>query len=256
MSDVIFLSHGGGPLPLLDQEGHKEMISYYQEYSKKRNPKAIIVFSAHYEANEIKVVYNHSEELLFDYYGFPQETYRYQYNPIIDKILGEDIINRLKEAGIKASSEVRGFDHGVFVPLLLMYKNADIPVIQISLKQGLNPKEHIEIGKALALLEDVLFIGSGSSYHNLREYMVERSDVDTRNNAFQDALKEIITSDISEDQREKKLLNWETLPYARSIHPRAEHLIPLFVCYGIKQKKGTVVFDDFIFGKRNICVEW
>lgn len=256
MSNVIFLSHGGGPLPLLQEDGHKEMIQYYKEYAKTKHPKAIIVISAHYESETVKVIYQHPSKLLYDYYGFPKETYEYQYNPPINQELGETILKKLTSNGIEAKSEVRGFDHGVFVPLLIMFPNADIPVIQISLQKNLDPKKHIKIGEALSGLDDVLYIGSGSSYHNLREYMNKDIGVNHLNDEFQDALKDIITSNIDEKTREENLINYQNLPNTNFVHPRVEHLIPLHVCYGIAKKAGKVIFDDQIFGKRNICVEW
>lgn len=256
MSDVVFLSHGGGPLPLMNDPGHKEIVKFYEDYGKNKNPKVIIIISAHYESDEVKVIYNHPKELLFDYYGFPKETYAYEYNPPIDTQTGKQILSLLNENGIKATESNRGFDHGVFVPLLKMFPNGNIPVIQISLKKGLNPLTHINIGKALSTIEDALFIGSGSSYHNLRAYMSNTKEDVKKNEDFHDDLSRLVSSDMSEKEREKELIEWDKLPNARFIHPREEHLIPLLVCYGIKQHKGTVVFDEHIFGKRNICIEW
>lgn len=256
MNDVIFLSHGGGPLPILDKEGHSSMIEYYQSYGKHKQPKAIVVISAHNEADPIEVIIDHNEELYFDYYGFPPESYQYQYNPPINKEIGLQVVDLLQKQGFDVNQSNKGFDHGVFIPLMIMYPDASIPVIQVSLKTGLDPEEHIKMGEALSKLEDVLFIGSGSSYHNLRAYMSNNKEDNIKNDLFHKELIDIVSSNITESERRNKLINWNQLPYARSVHPREEHLIPLMVCYGIKQKQGKISYDDAIFGKRNICIEW
>ncbi len=257
MSKTIYIPHGGGPMPLLDREGHKNLIGFYEKVAKNYHPKAIVVFSAHFESDPIEVMYDNGDDLVYDYYGFPREAYEYQYKPPKDIALGERIVDLLNKNGIETVSSKRGFDHGVYVPLMIMYPKADIPVIQVSLKRGLDERFHIALGQAFQSLknEDILFIGSGFSFHNLRAFFTTGED--ERNEAFQQWLVDLLENDdIEESERKTGLINWESAPYARYVHPRSEHFIPLFICYGIHQRKGEVIFDDYVTGKRSIAVVW
>ncbi len=256
MSKTIFIPHGGGPLPLINESQNKELNDFLRSYGDL-NPKAIIIFSAHYETLNTDVIYDNDDNLTFDYYGFPKETYEYLYNPPKNKILGKEIVQKLKDKGYNVISSKRGFDHGVFVPLMLMFEKADIPVVQISINKSLDAKYHIELGKALNFLttKDVLIIGSGYSFHNLREFFSE-AIIDVKNDEFHDHLIKILTEDVIETKREENLQNWEKIPHARYVHPRSEHFIPLLITYGINQAKGQIVLDEEILGKRTIAVEW
>ncbi|MFK5883576.1 MAG: class III extradiol ring-cleavage dioxygenase [Candidatus Izemoplasma sp.] len=258
MSKTVYLPHGGGPLPLIDQKTYINMNKFIKNIGESSNPEAIIVFSAHLETKEVTVIYDNIDNLLFDYYGFPEETYKYEYNPPKAIKLGKSIITKLNKAGIKTVSSTRGFDHGVFIPLMIMYPKATIPVIQISLKEGLDELFHINLGKALSFLKDdnILFLGSGFSFHNIREFFNNKL-VDDKNNQFHDWLTEVISSDkLSEEQRTKKLINWVQAPNSSYVHPTAEHLIPLHICYGINQRSGKVVFNEEINNKTTIGVLW
>ncbi len=256
MSKTIFLPHGGGPMPLLQDEGHKDIISLFQKIGKENHPDLIVIFSAHHETEDIHVIYDNKDQLTFDYYGFPKETYNYQYRPPKDIETGKRIVDLLNENNIKALSSDRGFDHGVFVPLMLMYPKADIPVIQISLKKGLDPEFHIKLGESLRNLdkENILFLGSGFSFHNLRSFFTPGKD--EKNESFHDWLVEVITGDMSYQERRHKLINWLEAPNANYVHPRSEHLIPLHITFGLNQTKGNIVFDKEVLNKRTVCVEW
>jgi len=256
MSKVIYLSHGGGPMPLTQPETHINLINYYKEFGNNYIPKAIIVFSAHLEKDDFTVISEHPEALLFDYYGFPKEAYNYKYNPPTDNVLKEKVIKNLLEKNIHVNEAKQGFDHGVFIPLMLMYPNQEIPVIQVSIKKGLDELEHIKLGRAFKELanEEILFIGSGSSFHNLREIMGQSGN--DKNNEFHNGLVDILTKDITEEERTAQLIDWRKLPNATFCHPRSEHLIPLLICYGIKESKAEISFDNIIIGKRNICALW
>ena len=140
-----------------------------------------------------------------------------------------------------------------------MYPQADIPSLQLSLLRGLNPEAHIALGKALRDLrtENILVIGSGFSFHNLRAFTWQGAiEPDGANDAFQDWLIEACTGDLSQSEREQRLRNWEQAPSARYCHPREEHLLPLHVCLGLADKPATLVFDDSILGKRGVAFLW
>ena len=154
----------------------------------------------------------------------------------------------------------RGFDHGLFVPLLLMYPQAEIPCIQLSLLKSLNPSAHIALGKALAPLrrERALIVGSGFSFHNMRAFFTNpHGTPDQGNESFQQWLIETCTaSSLSPGEREQRLADWEKAPHARYCHPREEHLLPLHVCYGMAQTQAQLVFDDQVLGKRACALLW
>jgi aromatic ring-opening dioxygenase catalytic subunit (LigB family) len=259
---VLYLSHGGGPLPLLGDESHNELIDFFEKVPDIfAKPSAIIVISAHWEENLPTITSGPSPSLIYDYYGFPPESYKIEYpvpgNPTLAKKLF-DILNR---AGIDASlTEQRGFDHGLFVPLKVIYPDADIPCIQISLIKGLNPFQHIKLGEAIAGLDEknVLVLGSGFSFHNIRALFTPSTDeMQSMNESFENWLINTCTDDaLNETERENRLVNWEQAPSARFCHPREEHLLPLHVCYGITRSPAKRVFTFEVMGKKASAYLW
>ena len=171
---VLFLSHGGGPLPLLGDPAHREMVENLQIIAGRiAKPTAILVISAHWEERVATLTSGAKPALIYDYYGFPEKSYEIEYPCPGEPALADQVQRLLTEAGIEARLDAqRGFDHGLFVPLKIMYPEADIPCIQLSLVKGLDPAEHIRIGKALAGLrqEGLLVIGSGFSFHNMKAF--------------------------------------------------------------------------------------
>jgi 4,5-DOPA dioxygenase extradiol len=140
-----------------------------------------------------------------------------------------------------------------------MYPQADIPCLQLSLLRGLNPGAHIALGKALGELknENILVIGSGFSFHNMRAFSWQGiGDPDPANDAFQNWLVEVCTGSLPKSEREQRLIEWEKAPSARYCHPREEHLLPLHVCLGMADKPAKLIFDDQILGKRGIAFLW
>jgi len=149
----------------------------------------------------------------------------------------------------------RGFDHGTFVPLKLSWPEADVPTIQLSLKAGLDPREHLAIGRALAPLRDegVLIVGSGMSYHNMRDFgttTAQRASV-----VFDAWLKEAATAD--PETRAQRLGDWASAPSARHAHPREEHLIPLMVVAGAAGDDiGRITFNEEVMSARVSAVQY
>jgi len=235
---MMFLSHGGGPWPLINDPRQVNLIEFLKDIPAKLiAPSSILVISAHWEENVPTVQSGANPSMYYDYYGFPEETYRISYSAPGNTQLAAKITDLLRENDIAAESDaVRGFDHGVFVPLKLMYPGADIPCLQLSLVNSLSPEAHINLGKALGKLrkENILIIGSGSSFHNLQAFR-EPPTAETAgyNEGFEAWLLETMTSShLLEPERERQLLNWLEAPGARYCHPREEHLLPLHVCYG------------------------
>lgn len=247
-ASVLFISHGGGPLPLLGDPGHVEMVQNLKQVAAKiPKPSAILVISAHWEVRDPTITSGTHPSLIYDYYGFPDESYEIQYPCPGEPALASQVQQVLAEHGLQPQlDDRRGFDHGLFVPLKIMYPQADIPCIQLSLMKNLNPAAHIQMGAALADLEydNLLILGSGFSFHNLRAFFAPvTQESRMMNEAFERWLIETCSSpQLSEDERRQRLENWEKAPHARYCHPREEHLLPLHVCYGVAQ---TVCMEYF-----------
>ncbi len=259
--EIVYVPHGGGPLPLLGEPGHRAMVEFMTRLpARLTKPEAIIVVSAHWEERSATVLGADHPPMLYDYYGFPPEAYEITYPAPGHPALAERLAGLLAENDIPARVDAeRGFDHGTYIPLKLMYPDAEIPTIQVSLVAGLNPEIHLAMGKTLRALRDenILLLGSGFSFHNQRAFFGGKGDgSDPQNDAFQDWLIETCTGSLSQREREKRLAAWEQAPGARYCHPREEHLLPLHVCFGAAHGPAEVVFDDKIVGKRGIGLLW
>jgi 4,5-DOPA dioxygenase extradiol len=260
-AQIVYFSHGGGPLPILGNPGHRAMIDFMAQLPAQLNkPEFILVISAHWEELTATLMGAQNPEMFYDYYGFQAEAYEITYPAPGCPELADKIARTLKENNIPARIDAqRGFDHGLFIPLKLMYPQADIPSLQLSLIRGLNPEAHIALGKALRGLmdENILVIGSGFSFHNMGAFIWEGLDrPDPANDAFQNWLIETCTGPIPQGEREQRLIHWEKAPSARYCHPREEHLLPVHVCQGMADKPGKVIFDDKILGKRSVAFLW
>ena len=261
---VLFIPHGGGPLPILGDPRHQELIKFLEKIKTRINkPSSIIIISAHWEENEVKITSGEKPSLIYDYYGFPEETYKISYPVPGNPELADKIKNLLNAKHINSKLDTeRGFDHGVFIPLKIMYPEASIPCVQISLLNNLDPKKHIKIGKALTSLmnENVLILGSGMSFHNLKIFLSDSKNTksdNVKNKEFDDWLVDVCTGDkLNTIEREKKMIEWTKAPSARFCHPREEHLIPLHVCYGVKCEKADLVFNDSIIDKKCSAFLW
>lgn len=254
---ALYIPHGGGPLPLLDDPGHTEMVEYLNSAATSiGRPSAIVVVSAHWESERPAITAGPSPDLYFDYYGFPPATYEYEYPAPGSTELAASLGSALATAGFDPLLDTeRGLDHGVFVPLMLMYPDAGIPTVQVSLLDGLDPEDHIRLGQALspAVDDGVLVLGSGMSFHNMRAF---GPGDDSENLAFDRWLEATCTGGLSEDDRRRELAAWADAPGARHSHPREEHLIPLHVCYGLSGSAASRTFDGHVLGKRVGAYAW
>ena len=233
---TYFISHGGGPWPWMK----KEMGPVYDQLEAAladmprqigRTPRAILMVSAHWEAPAFTVMANPRPPMLYDYGGFPAHTYQVHYDAPGAPDLAVRVQQLIAAAGLPARLDAeRGFDQGAFSPMAAIYPRANVPMVQLSLRSGLDPAEHLALGRALAPLrdEDVLIIGSGLSYHNLRAFGPQAQ---APSKAFDDWLQRTVV-DAGAAQREAGLLDWASAPAARVAHPREEHLIPLMVAVG------------------------
>jgi 4,5-DOPA dioxygenase extradiol len=260
-AQIVYFSHGGGPLPILGDASHKAMVDFMTRLPLQlRRPDAILVISAHWEESAATLLGAETPPMFYDYYGFPDEAYEITYPAPGNPELANRIAGLLNKNNLPARIDPqRGFDHGLFIPLKLMYPQADIPSLQLSLLRGLNPAVHITMGNTLRDLmrENILVIGSGFSFHNLRAFSwLENNVFDPANDAFQNWLIEVCVGPIPQSERAQRLIEWEKAPYARYCHPREEHLLPLHVCLGMADKPATLIFDDQIMGKRSVAFLW
>lgn len=254
---VLFLPHGGGPLPILGDPAHAVLTRFMQDIpARLGNPRAILVISAHWEEQQASVTAAARPELIYDYYGFPPESYQIRYPAPGAPELSARVAELLEAQNIPGYADrSRGFDHGLFVPLKLMYPAADIPCTQLSLLSSLDPAAHIRLGEALAPLcdEGVLIVGSGLSFHNLRAFFSEPTEKSVADSlAFDNWLRHTLTaSEMGDEMRAEQLRHWQQAPAARFCHPREEHLLPLHVCFGVAKARGMsaeVVFNDRLMG--------
>ena len=231
----LFVSHGSPDTAIAATAAR----TFFETYaSHLPRPKAIVVASAHFEVSGgVAVTHDAVPETIHDFGGFAAELYEIQYPAKGDPALAERIAGDLAKAGFVARPvDGRGFDHGAWVPLKLLYPAADIPVVEVSIDPALGPRHHIDLGRALGPLreEDILVVGSGSFTHNLREAFAA-----LRAGQRRTAMPEHVASFIEwmdsriEAADEAALLDYRhEAPHAERNHPTDEHLMPLYVAIG------------------------
>jgi aromatic ring-opening dioxygenase catalytic subunit (LigB family) len=265
MSDVkmptVYLPHGGGPWPFVDlpfasREECNALATYLATMPSQlpQRPTALLVVSAHWEEAVPTVMTSTRPPMLYDYYGFPPESYTVTWPSPGAPDLGARVRSLLSAAGIESAEDAaRGFDHGTFVPLKVAFPNADVPTLQLSLQAGLDPARHIAIGKALAPLRDegVLIVGSGMSFHNLRQFRqaIPHAAI------FDEWLRRVAVTEAP--SRDAELTRWSAAPSARQSHPREEHLLPLMVAAGAAgADRGSIAYSETFGGARVTAVHF
>ena len=254
---VAFVPHGGGPWPFVDTGmGEPEELDALARYLTsirelpKAAPKAILMVSAHWEERAPTVSTSEHPPMLFDYYGFPPESYRLTWPAPGEPRLARRVRDLLGKAGFDTGEDPsRGFDHGAFVPLKLAWPKADVPTVQLSLERGLDPERHLAMGRALAPLRDegIFIVGSGMTYHDLRGFGSGRSGPVSEE--FDAWLREAGTRE--QPERDRLLAAWSKAPAARLAHPREEHLLPLMVVAGAAgADRGSVAYQGSVMGAR------
>ena len=251
---TLFISHGGGPWPWIDERrvDFAGTLQWLQQLpgTLPEPPRAILSVSGHWEEPEFTVATSAQPPMVYDYYGFPEHTYRIEYSAPGSPELARRVHGLLAGAGVPAAEDAeRGFDHGTFVPLAVMYPNAEVPIVSLSLRSSLNAAEHIRMGAALAPLRDegVLIVGSGLSYHNLRALRMSAT-AGPVSEQFEAWLTRAV-ADPNAEARNSLLSRWTEAPAARQAHPREEHLIPLMVAAGAAgASRGHLAFQDHVWG--------
>ncbi|WDY56621.1 DODA-type extradiol aromatic ring-opening family dioxygenase [Pseudomonas sp. PSKL.D1] len=245
MLPSLFISHGSPMLALQPGASGPALAALANALPR---PKAIVVVSAHWESRELLVTAGEHPETWHDFYGFPAALYAVKYPAPGEPQLAAQVGALLTAAGLPARLDAqRPFDHGAWVPLSLMYPDAGIPVIQVSLPSQAGPALQIKVGEALAALreEGILLVGSGSITHNLGEldWHAGPDVIEPWALAFRDWVVERL----GEDDRVALLDYRQLAPFAVRNHPSDEHLLPLFFALGAGGKFG-VVHQGFTLG--------
>ncbi len=255
MVPSLFIGHGSPYLAIQENEYSR----FLNRLGQSLQPKAIAIFSAHWEREVLTLTYTDDTlETIYDYYGFPEEMYQVVYPAKGSKAVAEQLEQRFRQAGIQTErDEHRGLDHGSWVALRHMFPKADIPVVQLSIHPFLLPKAQYQIGKALEGIgaEDILVIGSGATVHNLYWLFPEATEPRPEAVQFDNWLIEKIKNrDL--DALDRYL---ELAPHARKAVPRPEHFVPLFIAMGSgdEQKEPVVLNQTYEFGTlSNLCIQF
>ncbi|PWW78486.1 Extradiol aromatic ring-opening dioxygenase [Tuber magnatum] len=240
---VYFVSHGGPNLMYqVEHPAFHQLQKIGKEITTKVKPKAVVVFSAHWQAAGSKVEVNTAEftDLIYDYYGFPDRYYKHKYPNVGSQELAEKVLGLLEEAGIESEGVKRGLDHGVFAPFTCMFGPEEnplgVPLVQVSLFGQEDPNMHYALGKAVSKLRDegVVIIGSGMAVHNLRDLRSAMMSGELLDYVvpFDEAIKEAVTNVASGEERKAKLAELLGRSDARNAHPTFEHLLPVHIASG------------------------
>ncbi|WP_110950813.1 DODA-type extradiol aromatic ring-opening family dioxygenase [Pseudomonas bohemica] len=245
MFPSLFISHGS---PMLALEPGASGPAFARLAAELPRPKAIVIVSAHWESNELLVNGNPQPETWHDFGGFPAELFAMQYPAPGQPELTRHVMELLAAADLSARIDTRRpFDHGVWVPLSLMYPQADIPIVQVSLPTRMGPALQTRVGHALSVLreEDVLIIGSGSITHNLREldWHAGPESIEPWALAFRDWMVEKLAANDEEALHDYR----RQAPDAVRNHPSDEHLLPLYFARGAGGKF-SVAHQGFTMG--------
>lgn len=249
---AYFISHGGGPWPWL--KGRMPGVYENLDASLKGVPRqlgviprAVLVVSGHWEERDFTVMSSPRPPMVYDYSGFPAFTYQIKYPAAGSPDVAQRVQELLRGAGFGAPADSgRGYDHGTFAPLAAIYPEADVPVLQLSIRRDYDVDAHLAAGRALAPLRDegVLIVASGLSYHNLRRFGTEGARPSREFDAW---LTEAVCGSVGGD-RNAKLRAWTSAPSARLAHPEEDHLIPLMVAVGAAEDEaGEVVYHEEAF---------
>jgi aromatic ring-opening dioxygenase catalytic subunit (LigB family) len=260
------LTTNPGPLPVLGDPAHKDIVNSLRHRVPKilkldtpDAPRAIVVITAHWSTSRPTISSGKKHSLLYDYFGFPPEAYKLKYDAPGSPEVAEEVRRAFAEAGLDpVMDDERPWDHGVFIPFLLINPSANIPIVQLSVLESEDPATHLSMGRALGTLRDsnVAIVGSGfASFHNLplmRKVMSSGSPgaVGALTREWSAALTPAVT-EVEQSKREARLSKWREFPHAYDMHPRngAEHFLPLLVIAGSageKDGKAKAYKDDFI----------
>lgn len=242
----LFVSHGA-PTLVMDPVPTREFLLNLGKSLPR--PKAILAVSAHWDTDAPRVSGGPAPHTMYDFYGFPDELYAMTYPAPGSAELAGKTCSLLKKAGLSCEPDAhRGFDHGAWVPLTLMYPEADIPLVQLSIQTGRSPAHHLEMGRALAPLreEGVLVIASGNATHNLRD--VFNHDMFAPPVPYAKEFADWLTRHVEAGETAPLLDYLAQGPHGPKNHPTADHYLPLLVALGAGGGKGRRLHDGYTYG--------
>ncbi len=236
MLPSFFVSHGAPTLPLTDAPAKRflEGLGATIDAGHGR-PRAIVVVSAHWETATPMVNAVDINDTIHDFFGFPQALYAMRYPAPGSAAVARRVAELLGAAGMPTGTDTqRGLDHGAWVPLKLMYPDADIPVVQLSIQSHLGPDHHLRVGRALAPLraEGVLILASGSFTHDLSEFRRYMNALDAPEPAWVSGFASWFSTALAAANLDDLLAYRARAPYAAKNHPTDEHLLPIYVALG------------------------
>ena len=233
---ALFVSHGS-PMMALEPSAARDFLVALGPALPR--PRAILMVSAHHDAawtgGHVTVTGNPQPETIHDFGGFPDQLYRLHYPAPGDPALAERVAEMLRAAGIDAGVDpARGLDHGAWVPLMLAWPQADVPVVQLAINSPASPEWHQALGRAIAPLRDegVLIMGSGNTTHNLHALMRYRPAIDAPAPAWVSGFAEWLADRLAAGDTDAALHAVERAPNGRDNHPTMDHIDPLFVMIG------------------------
>lgn len=254
----VFLSHGAGPAAFTtfdsarfaELDKNSAVAGWYRQLRTQLQlpsmPVAIVVVSAHWAAEPVQIAAGERPELLYDYYGFPPETYEIEYKAPGDPALAGRIQGLLKGVGVKGELNAeRKWDHGVFIPLKLLFPEATIPVVEVSLPSDLAPETVASIGRALGPLraENMLIMGSGQASHDLSSIGASPSWLQP----FCSRVREIVATEDA-GKRVDELVAFTNDPLTRKAHPTTEHWVPILAAAAAASGPSTQLYDAVVAG--------
>lgn len=247
----LFLSHGAPNMALKDSPVRDFMRGLAADYPR---PDAIVSVSAHFETVGAKVVTDPQPEMIYDFRGFEAELYEMRYPAPGETSLANEVADLISDAGLPVTKVAqRGFDHGTWVPLSLVFPDADIPIVQVSIDPDETPAYHYRLGQALSSLpaRNIAVIGTGNITHNLPALFSKGKDphLDANIKAWVDEFLDWFGSELDSGTVDNLLNYREKAPFAAENHPTDEHLLPLFVALGAAgtNKKARKIHASFDF---------
>lgn len=257
VAPVVFFTHGAGPLPALEEPSNAKLTAFLRSFEPQfDNVKGIVLFTAHWVNEEVTISSGTTHELYYDYEGFPPAAYEFRYPAPGDPDLAKEVQALLKAANVPTKLDPeRGWDHGVFVPLLLAQPKADIPIVQVSIRSTLDAAEHIAIGSAVQSLREkgIAIVGSGASFHNMTvamEAIKSKKPMVQSSIGFEGAVRAACL--LPKKERNERLAQWEYFPNARYNYPddgSEDHFMPLCIASSAGgDGPGQLVYEDVFLG--------